>query len=367
MTYETTSAELKQAGSAPAGNPSLSEKFFGCVAGSHIGAAMGAPTQNWSYDRIEKEYGTLDRLLPYSKGWQRGPGTTEDSVERQKLMITAIIEKQDRVTAEEIKRVWIRDVKPEAEPLLFEPFEVELFGIARSGITGRDIGKYCDYSGLNTLASSCFPIGLINAGDLPGAVEDILEVGQLYQSPASRGIQWGTVIAASVAAACDPGATIDNVLSAIAKHAARGATGELDRSLKATAQCRDFRELRAAFDRIYSSQGPPYAWLYAPEVVCKGLCIFRMVKANVKEAIIAGANIGRDTASVAAIAGGLSGALSGASTIPEEWIDQVQRATSGNMYTSNQRTLREQAAGVHKAFQSRLARMKVHYDKMTTA
>jgi ADP-ribosylglycohydrolase len=328
---------------------------------------MGAPTQNWSYERIEKEYGTLDRLLAYRKGWQRDPGTTEDTVERQKLMITAIMEKQDRVTAEDVKRIWVRDVKRDGEALLFEPFEAELFGMARSGIPGRDIGKYCDYSGLNTLASSCFPIGLINAGDVPGAVEDILEVGQLYQATASRGIQWGTVIAAATAAACDPGATVDSVLAAITKHAARGATGELNRSIKATAQCKDFRELRKAFDGIYSSQGPPYAWLYAPEVVCKGVCIVRMVKGNVKDAVIAGANMGRDTASVAAIAGGLSGALSGASAIPGEWINQVQRATNANKYTSSQRSLQEHADGIFKALQARLTKLRSYQEKIGPA
>ncbi|HWR49527.1 MAG TPA: ADP-ribosylglycohydrolase family protein [Bryobacteraceae bacterium] len=365
MINTTTFAGAQQA--EVVGGLALTEKFFGCVAGSHVGAAMGAPTQNWPYDRIEKEYGTLDRLLSYNKGWQRDPGTTDDCTERQKLMITAIIEKQDRVTAEDIKRAWVRDVKAEAEPMLFEPFERPLFAMARSGIPGRDIGKYCDFSGLNTLASSCFPIGLINAGDVRSAVEDVLEVGQLYQTTASRGIQWGTVTAAAIAAACEPGATVDAVLAAITKYGAQGATRELNRSLRATAECKDFRELRKAFDKLYSSQGPPYAWLYAPEVVSKGVCIFRMVKGNVKDAIIAAANIGRDTASVGAIAGGLSGALSGAASIPEAWIQAVERATSVNTYTNSRRTMKQHSDGLLTAFQSRLGKMKAHYEKMANA
>ena len=88
---------------------SLREKFFGCIAGCHIGSAMGAPVEGRSWERIEKEYGTLDKLLPYhhygkSNDWTREPGTTEDGVERQKLMITAIIEKQDRINAEDLRR-----------------------------------------------------------------------------------------------------------------------------------------------------------------------------------------------------------------------------------------------------------------------
>lgn len=361
MNMTTAFTAARQSGSSAA---SLRDKFFGCVAGCHIGGAMGAPVRNWPYDRIEREYGTIDRLLPYQQGWDRQAGTTEECAERQKLMITAICEKKDRVTAEDIKRIWVRDLRPEAEAKLFEPFEAALFGIARSGIPGRDIGKYCDYSGLNTLAASCQPIGLINAGDPSSAVEDILEVGQLYQATASRGIQWGTIVAAAVAAACEPGSTVDSVLATIVKSRGRGATGELGRSLKATAGCKDFRELRKAFDNLYSSVGPPYAWLYAPEVVCKAICIFRMVNGNPKGAIIAAANMGRDTASVGTIAGGLSGALSGSSAIPREWIQEVDRATSANTFTSNRRSLMEQSEGLYEAFQARMRRMKAYQEKM---
>ena len=54
-----------QGSSSPPGNVSLREKFFGCIAGCHIGSAMAAPVEGWSSERIEKEHGTLDRLLPY--------------------------------------------------------------------------------------------------------------------------------------------------------------------------------------------------------------------------------------------------------------------------------------------------------------
>ena len=106
---------------------SLREKFFGCIAGCHIGSAMGAPVEGWPYERIEREYGMLDKLLPYShygkKDWVREPGTTEDGVERQKLMITAIIEKQDRINAEDLRRAWVDHMNPNAAGLVSEPFE----------------------------------------------------------------------------------------------------------------------------------------------------------------------------------------------------------------------------------------------------
>ena len=360
---------------APRGGGALRDKFFGCIAACHIGSSMGAVVEGWSYDRIEKQFGVHDRLRSYQhygNGWNREPGTTEDGVERQKLMITAMIDKQDRVNAEDVRTIWLRDIKPESAGMVSEPFEATLLAMARSGIPARDLGRYCDYAGLNSFARSCHPIGLINAGDPEGALADVFEVGQLYQTAGSRGLQWAAVTAMSIAAAAKPGATVDSVIGAL-HDGARGWTmknaivREIDRGLSLTDSCRDFREMRKAFDAVYSGSGMPYAFSYANEVVTKGLSIFRMVKGDPKEAIIAAVNQGRDTDCLAAVAGGISGALSGGAAIPAQWIEQVDRATGLNRYTNSQRTLRQHADGLYEAFRARLARMKAYAAEMESA
>src|SRR5512144_2176399 len=176
-----TAAERLEA-VAKRGGVSLREKFFGCITAVHLGSAMAAPVEGWSWERIEREHGMLQQLLSYEhyrNGWKRPPGTTEDGVERQKLMITAIIEKQDRVTAEDVRQSWVREIKPESAGMVSEPFEAVLLAMATTQIPARDIGRYCDYSGLISLARSCHPLGLINAGDIAGAIQDVHEVGQL--------------------------------------------------------------------------------------------------------------------------------------------------------------------------------------------
>ena len=353
----------------------LREQFFGCIAACHIGSSMGAVVEGWPYERIEREFRTHDRLRTYQhyrNGWNREPGTTEDGVERQKLMITAIIERQDRVNAEDVRAVWLRDIKPESAGKVSEPFEATLLAMARSGIPARDLGRYCDYAGLNSFARSCHPIGLINAGDPQGALADVLEVGQLYQTTGSRGLQWAAVTAMSIAAATRPGASLDSVLGTL-HDGARGWTmrdaivGEIDRGLALTAACRDFRELRKAFDSVYSGTGMPYAFSYANEVVTKALCIVRMAKGDPKEAIVAAVNMGRDTDCLAAVAGGIAGALKGGGTLPADWIEQVDRATALNRYTNSQRTLRQHADGLYDAFWARLARLQAYTAEMERA
>ena len=254
----------------------LYDKFFGCIAGVHIGSSMGAAVEGMLWPDIEAKYGTVDRLmsyLHYHNGWQREPGTTEDGVERQKLMITAIMEKKDRVTAEDVVKIWIRDIKPISAGMVSERFEATLLALAKTGIPARDIGRYCDYSGLNSFARSCHPIGLINAGDPLSAAEDVMEVGTLYQAANSRGLKWAQVTAVSIAAAAKPDAVIGTIFDLCDPDMV---LKELDRELKNTAPLTDFKALRAYFDGVYSGRGMTYAFSFANEVVTKALCIFRM-------------------------------------------------------------------------------------------
>jgi ADP-ribosylglycohydrolase len=355
----------------------LREKFFGCIAAVHIGSSMGATVEGWPWPRIEKEHGTLTRLLPYQhyrNGWNREPGTTEDGVERQKLMITAIVEKQDRISAEDLRRIWVRDIKHPG--MVSEPFEAVLLQMAQTHIPAAHIGQYTDYSGLVSMSRSCHPIGLINAGDPASALADTLEVGQIYHAANSRALQWATVTNVAIAAATRPGATVDTVLGAVFDHCDRGdrrfvkdmgIRSEIERALKLADKAADFKQLRQAFDAVYSGSGIPYAHSYANEVLSKALAIFRLVKGDTWQAMVAGVNFGRDTDCLTAVAAGISGALSGGASIPADLVKQVDHAASINTYTNSRRTIRETSDALLGAFQARLRRLRSWLEPMEAA
>jgi ADP-ribosylglycohydrolase len=146
-----------------------------------------------------------------------------------------------------------------------------------------------------------------------------------------------------------------------------GVQRELERGLKLTEDCADFRQMRQKFDSVYSGTGLPYASSYANEVVTKAVCVFRMVRGNTWEALKAGVNMGRDTDCLTAVAAGLSGALSGPAGIPVELTSQVDKATALNKYTNSQRTLRQTSDGLYEAFQARLKRLKLYVEEMEKA
>ena len=382
VTYAaSSSAASSPVSQGEGGNVSLQEKFFGCIAGLFVGSALKAQGEGWTWQEIQAKYGTIDKMMGYQdyhNGWNREPGTTEDGVERSKMMSTAIIEKKDRVTAEDVRSIWVRDMKPEAAGEISEPFEGVLLAMAKSGIPACDIGRYCDYSGLDSFSRACHPIALINAGDVDGAVEDVFEVGQLYQTTNSRGLQWAAVTGIAIASATKPGATVDSVIGDILKGHPRfsnrgGATSqmpvvaEIERALELTKNCKDFREMRVAFDAVYNGQGMAYAAAYANEVVTKAVCVFHMCKGNTKEAMISAVNMGRDTDCLSATASGISGALTGASSIPEELFKQVDYATTKMPVTNSRRTVRETADGMYQAFQARLRKLWSYAGEMEKA
>lgn len=339
----------------------LYSKIYGCIAASHIGSAMGAPVEGWDKERIFEKYGVLDKLLPYEhyrNGWMRPPGTTEDGIERQKLMLTAIIEKQDRITAEDVVKIWLRDIKPESDGMVSEPFEKTLLAMARTGMPAQHIGRYCPWDGLVSMSRSCHGIGIINACDPDEAIRDIYDAGLLYQTRIGDGLKWAAVVAAGIAHALCPNATVDSVINTVLKAAHERVRRELRRGLDIADRFPDAFAMRDAFYDIYSGRGIAYAQSWANEVVTKAFAVFKITEGNAGDAIIGSVNFGRDTDCLAAVAGGLSGALSGVETLRSEWIDQVDEATRQNIYTNSQRTLKETADGLYQALLARIQKAK---------
>jgi ADP-ribosylglycohydrolase len=125
----------------------LKDKFRGCIAASWIGSAMGAAVERWSPEKIRNKYGYLDELQPYAHytdrtktEWRRPAGTTEDGIERQRLLATAIIEKQDRILARDLVAVWLRDMDLEKSLYKQEDYDRALYELATAGVPAEEGG-----------------------------------------------------------------------------------------------------------------------------------------------------------------------------------------------------------------------------------
>jgi len=363
----------------------LREKFRGCIAGSWTGSAMGAAVEGWSREAVKEKYGFLDRLLPYSHythetKWQRLPGTTDDGIERHKLIATAISEKQDRILAHDLVAIWLRDLDPEKMVYKQERFDRSLVELARAGVPPSELGRLWPYPNVVSLARGSHPLGLINAGDPQGAADDCFEVGKVYMGETAFGMRWAALYNAAIAEACKPEATVESVLETAKRFVHYRAEGgslyalydtiemEVTRALELAEKHTDPMEMRDEFYQHYEGGDYfNYGMSQANEIVSKGIAVFAISKGDPKEAILTSVNFGRDTDCLAAISGGLAGALSGPGRLPKEWIDQVNEATRQDPYTNNRRTIEETADGLFVAFQARGKRLGEYLKLMADA
>jgi ADP-ribosylglycohydrolase len=341
--------------------------------------------EGWSRQKVHEKYGLLDRMVSYrhytaNTDWQRPPGTTEDGIERQKLIATAIIERQGRIQAHDLVAVWLRDLDPDRMVYKQEAFDRSLLALAQAGVPASELGRLCPFDNVVSMARASHPLGLINAGDPQAAADDTFAVGRVYAAETAFALRWSALYNASIAEACRPDATVESVLQTAARFAACRAQAagvhahydrveaEVHRALELAEKCADATAMREALYDLYDGGGyVTYGQSQANEIVAKGLAVFAITKGDPKEAIITAVNFGRDTDCLAAVAGGLAGALSGSATIPPEWIAQVNEATRQDPYTNNRRTIEATADGLLAAFRTRCRRLAEYVKTMGLA
>jgi ADP-ribosylglycohydrolase len=360
----------------------LKDKFYGCIAASWVGSAMGAAVEGWSRERIKETHGFVQDLLPYKHytnitNWDRLPGSTEDGIERQKLISTAIIEKQDRILAHDFVAVWLRDLEPERMKYKQERFDKSLLELARAGVPPVELGRLWPFPNVVSMARASHPLGLINAGDPYGAADDSFEVGKVYATETAFALRWAGLYNAAIAEACRPNATVESVIEVAKKfvyYRAEGGTlyslydtieQEVTWAFELAEKHSDATTMRDEFYTFYEGgRYFNYGMSQANEIVAKGLAVFALTKGNVRDAILTSVNFGRDTDCLAAVAGGLAGAFSGKSSLDQEWIDQVNEATRQDPYTNNYRTIDETVDGLYAAYQNRMKKLASYVDLM---
>ena len=157
------------------------------------------------------------------------------------------------------------------------------------------------------------PIGLIHAGDPEAAEAD------------------GYVMAVAVAAAMQPGATVDSVVESVLAHSsclghlAGEFIGRLERLLEIAAHCDDVFALYEPFYREFLVTFPPWEGVFTLEMVPAALAICVIARGDGEQAVIGAANLGRDADTIAGMAGELAGALGGRGAFPSAWVDKVLR------------------------------------------
>jgi ADP-ribosylglycohydrolase len=351
----------------PKASNALYDKIYACNAAGTIGNSMGDVTEGLTWRQIEERYGFVDTMLPQEKSerfrksdWgpdfhykahSRPPGMTEDGHERHRLMCEAIIRKGGRVTVWDLARAWVDLIDDSKFGYLLGPQDQVILMSLRAGIPAHEVGRYAAWPGFIGTSKMIEPVGLVNACNPYQAALDAYDVGRLKDvhgrvgRPGNYALEVAAGIAAGVAEAMKPGATVGGVIDTILAELSSVPRREVQDGLDWAQEHKDWKALRPLYDERY--RGHPIS--NAVEILSSALAVFYLTDGDPKQALLASVNLGRDCDCRAYVAGGLAATLSGTSTIPQEWIDVIENELPTDAYTVSQRSLADTADGIYQA------------------
>ena len=299
----------------------LVDKAYGCLLGGLIGDAMGTPTEGKEPADIEDQFGWVDDF--------EGDGT-DDSILKY-LLCEALVETQGYATADDWAAAWLRhrvEITGPKQNRFFVSVK-QTFQKLAAGYLPRmvSLGNMPSSSSAMSIA----PVGIVNAGHPRAAAAQAQELGSLIHTGDVSFCQDGAAaVAAAVAAGFSPQATLETVLEAATRYLKPTSGAEvrdlIQQALSLAQETADYHAFRTAYHARFRRP----IMCDTRETVPATLAICYLAQGNPQQAIIYGANFGRDTDTIATMAGAICGSFSGSEGLPAAWIDKAQNNSFGN-------------------------------------
>ncbi|MBF8194042.1 ADP-ribosylglycohydrolase family protein [Nonomuraea sp. K274] len=337
----------------------LEDKATGCVVGAAVGDALGGATEGWTPEQIVERYdGRVEGIVPpFNEDWRnarpiapyhKGDGHVTDDT----LMTHALIRVYEKagghldaysmadhfVPELMSERRWIPELEAEALPLqrifLAEKWIVARLHYGHADPREAGVGNIVNCGA----AMYAAPVGIVNAADPGAAYAEGIDLAGAHQS--SYGREAAGVMAAAVAEAMRPGATVDSVVAACLRLAKDGTRAAIESVCEAAAGQGhwdgSFEALRAAM-RPYDTVADTYrdqglgarrpSRVHSIEELPLALGFLVIAKGDYRDTVLGGVNYGRDADSIASMGGAIAGALGGLAAVPPEWVEQVGAAS----------------------------------------
>ena len=289
----------------------LFDKVLGCLLAAEIGDAMGAPSENKTYQEIAERFGEITDFS--------GAGTDNSALKQ--ILCDAIFAAQGHPTADAWADAWLAQENLFIKGMFWTPVANSFWRVRAEGIAPREAGLGSMVSSSSAMCIS--PMGIINAGNPRQAALETYEVAGLIHHNYARDGACG--MAAAVAEAFRPDATVESVVRASIDYlpsrsarVMRDFIGSILALAQKTGEYTAFRECFYA-ERLL----PGIAMPDARETVPVALALFFLADGDPRRAILYGANFGRDADTIASMSGALAGALRGASALPVAWVEKM--------------------------------------------
>ncbi|MEU0024024.1 ADP-ribosylglycohydrolase family protein [Streptomyces sp. NPDC006335] len=341
-----------------ASDSSLEDRITGALVGAAVGDALGGPVEGYSPDQIlERHAGRVHGVVGPWNGdawrtarpiapYHKGDGHVTDDTLMTHALIRVYARVRDHLDAYAIadhlvpdlmtNPRWIPELETEALPLhrvfLAEKWLVTRLHYGHVDPREAGVGNIVNCGAAMYMA----PVGLVNAANPRSAYAEALDIAGAHQS--SYGREAAGVFAAAVAAACEPGATPDSVVTACLRLTRDGTRTAIEEVCEVAAHHTDFESaLRPLRDAVapYDTVGPDYrapslgarrpSRLHTIEELPIALGMLLVAAGDFRQAVLGAVNYGRDCDSIATMAGAMAGALG--SPVPDDWSKTVSEAS----------------------------------------
>ncbi len=292
----------------------LEDKIYGCLLGGLIGDALGAPVEGMTFRQIQERFG-VEGVANFE-----GVGTDDTAIREQ--LIHAILANDGCVDCDAFARS-------------FQTFRAANYGkwwVPVRNMFHKLDSKVClpvDAGFGNAPSSSSAmaisPMGILNAANPRQAALETFDVaGLIHSGPSGFCRDAACAMAAAVAAAFDPEATVESILAAATRYLHPVSAQEMITCIQRTRQLAlkagSYEVFRARFYASHLREEQ----CDSRETVPVALALFELAKGEAERAILSGANFGRDADTIATMVGGLCGAFQGAEGLPARWVEQVE-------------------------------------------
>ena len=314
------------------------DKAYGCLASLSLGDALGMPTEFLTPEQIAAEYGWVENLVS-PPDWHPHAalprGRITDDTE-QALALAEVYLRDGQMRAEAVAQAMLDWAAAQGEhlALYLGPSTRRALEALRAGESPRQSGRQGKTNGA---AMRIAPVGIVNAGNLEGALLDTVEAC-LPTHGTTLAISGAAAVACAVAEAMRDDASLDLVLEAAAEGAVRGRqhgawvwTPPLERRIALAVRLVHEAEGKAeALQALYDYVGVD---MLVTESIPTAFGLVALAEGNPMRAVRYAANIGGDTDTIGAIAGAICGALRGIGAVDRAMLAEVERVNGLDLET----------------------------------
>ncbi len=310
-------------------------RFLNVVIAARVGDAMGTPTEGLSAAEINESFGWVTEF--------HGAGT--DDTLLASVLAKVLVDTQGAARADD----WAAELCKERPRILdkqqyFFASVLHLLEKLRRGYRPSEVALGNMPS--SSSAMCIWPVSLVNAADPESAGRQAYDLASLiHVAPVDHCADAAAALAAAIASAFLPGADVmsclDHALRAIRPKSGQPFRTVLSGAVQLALTSDSYESFRADFQAHYSRP----IFCDAMETVPAAFGLAVLADGDPKKTVEYGANFGRDSDTIASMAGALAGAL--AAELPSEWLaalGDAERAEAKRVADELARTARTRNA-----------------------